>query len=362
MGFSWKNLPRPIVALSPMADMTDSAFCQSVRIVNERWGLGPVIAIPSPSTPPPLLPELVEGHGGSAQGITDRTVVFREMVSSEAVTRGSEKTLGMTDIHPAERPLVQQLFGSEPETMGEAARIIYEQHKPEAFDINMGCPVYKIVHNFNGAALMKDAPRAQAIIRAIKAAVPNVPVSVKIRTGWSDPRECLEFAPKLEEAGAELITVHGRTKLQGYSGSSNWEMIAEMKKRVSIPVLANGDAHTAQKVVDCLTATGCDGVLVARGALGNPWIFAQTDDLLNGRPMREVTLEERLRTIREHAKLHLQQYGEDGLVSFRKHLTWYFKGQHGAKELRGEMNKVSDMASLEAFLGVAEKLNAQYAE
>ncbi|TAK03778.1 tRNA dihydrouridine synthase DusB [Patescibacteria group bacterium] len=323
----WNSLPRPIVALSPMADMTDSAFCRIVK------------SMASP-------------------------VVFREMVSSEAVVRGNDKTLGMTGIHPAERPLVQQLFGSDPAVMAEAARVIYESHGPEAFDVNMGCPVYKIVHNFNGAALMKEPARAAAIVKAIREAVP-VPVSVKIRTGWSDPADCLAFAPVLEQAGAALITIHGRTKAQGYAGVSDWARIAEVKRLVSIPVLANGDAHTAPRVVEMLEATGADGAMVARGALGNPWIFAQADDLLAGRPPREVTTEERIRVVKAHARLHVEQYGdpstslrvglsqskpERGVHTFRKHLSWYFKGQRGAKLFREKLMRVSTLAELDAAL------------
>lgn len=316
----WNALPRPIVALSPMADMTDSAFCRAVRAVTD-----------------PVQPDRA------------RLVMFREMVSSEAVVRGNDKTLGMTDIHPSERPLVQQLFGSDPATMAEAARIIYEEHRPEAFDINMGCPVYKIVHNFNGAALMKEPERAAAIVKAIRAAVP-VPVSVKIRTGWSDPTDCLTFAPALEQAGAALLTVHGRTKAQGYAGVSDWARIAQVKKLVGIPVLANGDAHTAPRVVDILEATGCDGALVARGALGNPWIFAQTAELLAGRPLPEVAMDERIRVVKMHARLHVEQYGERGILTFRKHLSWYFKGQRGARLFREKLMQVATLADLDAAL------------
>jgi nifR3 family TIM-barrel protein len=327
----WKNLPRPIVALSPMADMTDSAFCRVVRAVTE----------------------------GATQ-----PVMFREMVSSEAVVRGNEKTLGMTDIHPIERTLVQQLFGSDPDTMANAARIIQEQHHPEGFDINMGCPVYKIVHNFNGAALMKDPERAAEIIRKMKAVV-SVPVSVKIRLGWSDPTECIAFAKAVEAAGASLITVHGRTKVQGYSGVADWNQVGLVKQAVSIPVLCNGDAHTAPRVLEALKISGCDGVLVARGALGNPWIFAQVDDLLKGRPMREVTLEERIRVVKMHAALHEEQYGdpstslrvglsqskpEGSMRTFRKHLSWYFKGQPGARHFREKLLQVSTISELSSIL------------
>lgn len=295
--------------------MTDSAFCRAVKEVT-----GPV-----------------------------DLVMFREMVSSEAVVRGSDKTLGMTDIHPAERPLVQQIFGSEPATMAEAARIIAEQHAPEGFDVNMGCPVYKIVHNFNGAALMKEPELAAKIVRAMKAVI-TVPLSIKIRLGWSDPTDCVEFAKVLEDAGADLITVHGRTKAQGYSGVADWDMIRRVKEAVSIPVLCNGDVHKAELAPKALEVSGCDGILIARGALGNPWIFAQIDDVLAGRPAREITTEERVRMVRRHLDLHVEQYGERGIVTFRKHLSWYFKGQPGAKQFREAMHTTSSRDELNRLL------------
>ncbi len=339
MKLDWQTLPRPIVALSPMADMTDSAFCRIVRRVSQF-----------DPEPPPERPESsgragVEGSRGSLAS----PVMFREMVSSEAVVRGSEKTLGMTDIHPDERPLVQQLFGSDPDVMAEAAAKIEAEHHPEGFDINMGCPVYKIVHNFNGAALMKEPALASEIVRKMKARI-SVPLSVKIRLGWSDPRECVEFARVLEDAGADLLTVHGRTKCQGYAGKSDWNMIGEVKKTVSIPVLCNGDIHSADLMPRALEVSGCDGVLIARGALGNPWIFAQMQQILAGNEPSPVSLDERLRVIRLHAARHVEQYGERSLVSFRKHLIWYFKGLPGAKTLRERLSGIKTMNDLETTL------------
>ncbi len=309
----WKTASRPLIVLSPMADMTDSAFC---RVVKECSG---------------------------------NPIVFREMVSSEAVVRGNDKTLGMTQIHPAERPLVQQIFGSDPYTMAESARIIEAQQHPEGFDINMGCPVYKIVHNFNGAALMREPELATKIIKAMKAAI-TVPLSIKIRLGWSDPNECLEFAKVLEDAGADLITVHGRTKCQGYAGKADWNKIAEVKKCVSIPVLANGDVHDPELVSHVLQVTGCDGILIARGALGNPWFFASTAKILAGEKLEPVSLNERIRVVLRHAQLHIEEYGEHGMVTFRKHLSWYFKGQRDSKIFREHLMRLTTLSELERAL------------
>lgn len=312
MEIDWKNEKRPIVALSPMADMTDSAFCRVVK------------SMASP-------------------------IVFREMVSSEAIVRGNDKTMGMAAIHDDERPLVQQIFGADPDTMAEAARIIDEKYHPEGIDINMGCPVYKLTSNFNGAALMKEPERATEMIKKMKAAI-SVPLSVKIRAGWEEHTECLEFSKIVEAAGADLITVHGRTKKQGYSGKSDWDMIAQMKKQVSIPVLANGDVFSEPLFFDALETTECDGVLIARGALGNPWIFKQIEERLAGKTPTEVTMKERIRVVKMHADLHAEQYGERGLVAFRKHLSWYFKGLPGAKQFREKLVRISTIDELRSIL------------
>ncbi|HRH23767.1 MAG TPA: tRNA-dihydrouridine synthase family protein [Candidatus Magasanikbacteria bacterium] len=327
---------KKILALSPMADMTDSAFCQIVRSI-----------------------------GGA-------DVVFREMVSAEALIRDNEKTLGMTDFVEGERPIVQQIFGSDPLTMAKAASIVMEHAGPEGIDINMGCPVYKITSNFNGCALMKDPKLAQNIIREIKRAIGDTPLSVKIRLGWTNRDDFKYFIPAIEEAGAQLITVHGRTKEQGYSGVSDWNLIAEAKKIATVPLLANGDIHKPKQVGEALEVTGADGVLIARGALGNPWFFKE---YLN--PDFSVSLEERVKVVLEHARLHMmhqsriramgkknkaegvsaEEIQQRSMPTFRKHLAWYFKNERigermeGAKELRMKLMKVETIEELEHILG-----------
>lgn len=311
---SWTDIARPIRALSPMADMTDSAFCRTVKLVDP-----------------------------------DGPVVFREMISAEAVVRGNDKTLEMASIHPDERPLVQQIFGSDPDTMAKAARIIERKYAPEGIDINMGCPVFKLVHSFNGAALMKEPERACEIVRRVKAVV-SVPVSVKIRTGWDDPHDCLDFSKRLEEAGADLLAVHGRTKKQGYSGQADWDMIGKVKQGVSIPVLANGDIHTAALTFKALEQTECDGVLIARGALGNPWIFSQIHEILHGKEPTTITIDERIRIIKQHLTFHIQQYGPRAVVTFRKHLTWYFRGIPDMKPFKLRMHTADTENTLNVVL------------
>jgi tRNA-dihydrouridine synthase B len=315
--YMWsKNIQHPILALSPMADMTDSPFCQVVRQI-----------------------------GGA-------DIVFREMVSSEALVRDNEKTLGMTDFVEAERPIVQQIFGADPETMAKAAEIVMKHSNPEGIDINMGCPVYKLTSNFNGAALMKDPELAASIVREIKKKIGDTSLSVKIRLGWDDPDTFKTFIPVIEKAGADLITIHGRTKVQGYAGASDWERIRQAKEIATVPLLANGDIHQPEQVWECLEQTGADGVLIARGALGNPWFFKSARSKNND----IISIKERIGVILEHARLHVAQYGERGIVTFRKHLSWYFKSTRfslpvpGIKEFRSELVRVNSIDELEKIL------------
>jgi len=310
-----------ILALSPMADMTDSAFCQTVRSI-----------------------------GGAH-------VVYREMVSAEAIVRENDKTMGMTDFVAAERPIVQQIFGSDPLTMARAAAIVMEHAGPEGIDINMGCPVYKITSNFNGCALMKEPERAAAIIREIKRAIGDTPLSAKIRLGWSNPDDFKEFIPVIEEAGVNMITMHGRTKAQGYSGTSDWKRLGEAKSIARVPFIANGDIHEPHQVKEVLDMSGADGVLIARGALGNPWFFKQVLD-----PSFDISIDERIRVVLMHATLHTEQYGERGMTTFRKHLAWYFKTNRmkqeipGIKELRMKLMRVLTYQELEACMREVKEL------
>ena len=331
MKLDWKTIPKPIIALSPMADMTDSAFCRAVKDVVSR-----------------VDDRLTEEQREQMNGI-GQPIVFREMVSAQAIVRGNNKTLNMTDIHPEERPLVQQIFGSEPDVMAEAARTILEQHAPEGIDINMGCPVYKLVHTFNGAALMKEPDLACEILRSVKATV-SVPVSVKIRAGWDDPTECLEFSKRLEEAGADLIAVHARTKKQGYAGQADWDLIREITEQVSIPVLANGDIHTSLLTFKALEQTQAAGVLIARGALGNPWIFSQIKEIMAGLEPTRISLKERVRVVKLHLDHHVDHYGHNGVKTFRKHLTWYFRGIAGMKPYKLRLHTADTKQIVHAVL------------
>lgn len=309
----WNTEKRPIVALAPMADMTDSAFCR----IAKRCGC---------------------------------RIVFREMVSAEALVRGSVKTLEMAKFHDEERPIVLQIFGSDPSVMSEATRMLDERYEPDAFDVNMGCPARKIAGNFNGASLMREPDRATDIVRAMKAATKK-PVSVKTRLGWSSPDEILDFAKAVEDSGADLLSVHGRTKAQGYSGRADWKTVGRAKEELSIPVLVNGDIFSADAARKAIDITGCDGMLVARGALGNPWIFRDIEDAFSGRGQEDVTRSERIGTVLEHARLHAELHGgQRPLSTFRKHLAWYFRGWPDGRRLRERLMLVETVEGLDDIL------------
>ncbi len=280
-------------------------------------------------------------------------LVFREMVSAEAIIRLNTKTLKMAAFDERERPVVQQIFGSGTHTMAEAARIIEERFHPDAIDINMGCPASKITSHFDGAALIKEPKRAAAIIRAVKEAV-AVPVSVKTRLGWKRDDECLEFVSVIADAGVDLISIHGRTKEQGYAGKADWDRVGEARQRVPhVPLLVNGDIVDAKTAKEAMERSGADGMLIGRGMLGNPWLARQIMTCL-GSDVSHLALyvsrEERIATVRDHARLQVAHYGEHGLVKLRKHLPWYFKGDSFSKELRPRLVRINTLTELDEIL------------
>jgi nifR3 family TIM-barrel protein len=287
-------------------------------------------------------------------------LMFREMVSSEAIVRLNPKTLKMATFDEVERPLVQQIFGSNPAVMAEAARIIEERFHPDAIDINMGCPVYNLISNFNGASLIRDPERAHAIVKAMKAAV-SVPVSVKTRLGWTNDTDCLEFVKVIEDAGADLISMHGRTREQGYSGVANWDRIGEARRNVpTTPFLVNGDITTIDRAKEAVEKSGADGVLIGRGLLGNPWFAKQVETFLTtGERIAPPTWEERTGTVLQHARIQMEHFGERGLVKLRKHLPWYFKGTPPEKSLKSILVRISTYQELEEALANATVQIAQ---
>ena len=294
-------------------------------------------------------------------GVTDRA--FRElcmsfgaayctseMVSAKGLIMSDRKTSALLEISAAERPMALQLFGYEPEVMAKAARIAAE-HSPAAIDINMGCPAPKIAGNRSGSALMKDPALCGRIVEAIAKAV-DIPVTVKIRKGWdSSSVNAVEVARACESAGASLIAVHGRTREQMYAPPADWEIIAAVKKAVSIPVIGNGDIYSAMDAMKMLEQTGCDLVMVGRGALGNPWIFREINSQYETeRPLPPPGIYERMTVMNRHIEKLCQYKGENvGMREARKHTAWYMKGIKGAAKLRvmcGALRELSDMREL----------------
>lgn len=282
-------------------------------------------------------------------GISDKTMrtlckeygadfTVTEMISAKAVYYKDKKTFSLASIGKNEHPCAIQIFGSEPETMAYAAEKLLE-FSPDAIDINMGCPVGKIVSNGEGSALMKNPSLAGKITEAVKKAA-TVPVTVKFRLGFDDEHiNCTEFARILEQSGADALCVHGRTKVQMYSGKANWDMIAKVKDTVKIPVFANGDVFSPENCTDILNVTHCDGVAIARGALGNPFIFKQIKELFKTGSYTEISDKERLTLAMRHVDMLVEDKGEyTGIREARKHLGWYTKGLYGSAEAREKIN------------------------
>ena len=274
-----------------------------------------------------------------------------EMVSAKAIYYNNRNTEGLLEIHPDEKPVSLQFFGSDPKIMSEMAKRIEE--RPFAIlDINMGCPVPKVVKNGEGSALMKNPKLVYEIVSAIVKAI-DKPVTVKIRKGFDDDHvNAVEIAKIIEEAGAAAVAVHGRTREQYYSGKADWDIIRQVKEAVSIPVIGNGDVTSPQKADELVKQTGCDGIMIARGAQGNPWIFSEMihweeTGELPPRPDKDEVREMMLR----HARLQLEYKGEfSGIREMRKHVAWYTKGLKGAARLREKVNAVESLEELENLL------------
>ena len=274
-----------------------------------------------------------------------------EMVSAKAIYYNNRNTESLLEIHPDEKPVSLQFFGSDPKIMSEMAKRIEE--RPFAIlDINMGCPVPKVVKNGEGSALMKNPKLVYEIVSAIVKAI-DKPVTVKIRKGFDDDHvNAVEIAKIIEEAGAAAVAVHGRTREQYYSGKADWDIIRQVKEAVSIPVIGNGDVTSPQKADELVKQTGCDGIMIARGAQGNPWIFSEMihweeTGELPPRPDKDEVREMMLR----HARLQLEYKGEfSGIREMRKHVAWYTKGLKGAARLREKVNALESLEELENLL------------
>ncbi|EMJ5762127.1 tRNA dihydrouridine synthase DusB [Clostridioides difficile] len=294
------------VFLSPMAGVTDLPF----RLICKEQGCG---------------------------------LLYTEMINGKALCYDDENTKKMLKIEEEEHPVAVQIFGSEPEFMGRAADIMND-YSNEILDINMGCPAPKVVKNGDGSALMKNPKLAEEVLRAV---VKNSkkPVTLKIRKGWDDNSvNAVEIAKIAEDCGISALAIHGRTREQFYTGKADWDIIAEIKKNLSIPVIGNGDVFTIEDSINMLDKTGCDAIMIGRGAQGNPWIFKRINHYMNtGEILPEPTLNEKISTAIKHLKLAVEEHGEYVAVrEMRKHIAWYLKGLRNSAKLRDEINKIED--------------------
>ncbi|MGB8658560.1 MAG: tRNA dihydrouridine synthase DusB [Candidatus Zixiibacteriota bacterium] len=265
-------------------------------------------------------------------------LVYTEMISAEGLMRGNTGSLRLLYFRDEERPIGVQIFGANPESMASACPSI-DRLKPDLIDLNFGCPVKKVVQKNGGAALLKDLRLLEKIVSAVTRSS-RLPVTVKTRSGWDQNNlVAVQVAKIAENYGASAVTVHPRTQKDGYSNRADWDLIAQVKKEVNIPVIGSGDIFSPEDAKEMLDHTGCDAVMIGRGALGNPWIFSRTNRFLeSGELLPEPSSEERMRVCLEHIALSVKEKGEyAGLITMRKHLIWYTKGMPRAKELRQQV-------------------------
>ena len=278
-------------------------------------------------------------------------LICTEMVSAKAISFHNKNTESLMEIDPLEHPVSLQLFGNEPELMAEVAKSI-EERPFDILDINMGCPVPKVVNNGEGSALLKDPELIGRIIKVVSGAVKK-PVTAKMRIGFEGyPVDPVEIAKIMEDSGAAAIAVHGRTRQQYYAGQADWETIRKIKEAVSIPVIGNGDVDSPEKAEALLKETGCDAVMIGRGVRGNPWIFRELNHyFLTGEKLSPPSIQEVREMILRHARMQIEKKGEfTGIREMRKHVAWYTAGMRHSAGLRRESNLIADYQDLEALL------------
>lgn len=280
------------------------------------------------------------------------SMMYTEMVNATGL-HYVKQLPKLMEVDPNERPISIQLFDCRPDFLAEAAQMAVAEGA-DTVDINMGCPVNKITKNGGGSSLLRQPEVAEAIVRSVVQAV-KVPVTVKTRIGWTDKEiTILDFAKRMEAAGAQMITVHGRTRSQGYTGPAKWEWIAKVKEILTIPVIANGDIFSVEAAVRCLEFTGADGVMASRGTLGYPFLVGEIDYFLKtGQERPKPTPIERLQCAREHLEMLWEYKGISGVRQARKHMTWYSKGFMGAADLRGKLSTMETAEQGTALIDAA---------
>lgn len=323
------------IALAPLAGVSDRAFRRVCRECGADFSVSEMVSAKALC------------YEQKSRKVTERSV-----------------TGTLASVMKDEMPMAVQLFGSEPQFLAEAARMLesndyngcVSEVPPAVIDINMGCPVRKIVSNGEGSALMKNIPLAADIVRAMTAAV-KLPVTVKIRAGWDkDSINAVEMARALEDAGAAMICVHARTREQMYEPRADWSVIADVKAAVKIPVFGNGDIFSAEDAERMKTLTGCDGVMVARGAMGNPWIFSEIIARREGVEYIPPTVKERFATAERQIEEMVREKGERiGIAEAKKHLAWYCKGIEGAAAARAEIMKAEDLNGIKEIINELSK-------
>lgn len=305
------------VILAPMAGVTDKAF----RLIAKSFGCG---------------------------------LLVTEMVSAKALHYKDKKTKKIMSIDPTEEPVALQIFGSDPSIMGEIADQL-NSHNHSILDINMGCPAPKIVKNGDGSALMKDINLANKVIESV-VKYSNKPVTVKIRTGWdAEHINAVEFSQMVEASGAKAIAVHGRTRDQFYSGEANWEIIREVKSKLNIPVIANGDVFTLNDAISIKEVTNADAIMIGRGAKGNPWLIKKVNHYFKtGEKLKAPSLKQRLEVLEKQFRYMNEFKGErQSVLEIRKHASWYLKGIKNAAIMR---NKVNQIQTKEAFYEIIDAI------
>jgi tRNA-dihydrouridine synthase B len=315
MRFPYPVTPEVPLFLAPMSGVSESPF----RLLCRRFGADAVVS---------------------------------EFISAVGLARGIERVIADGKFESAERPYGVQIYGADAAVMAQAADLVTEAFRPDFLDINFGCPVKKVVRNNGGSGCLKDMTLVQGIIRAVRAAT-DIPVTVKIRSGWDETsRDPVTIALRCQEAGAQALTLHARSRTQMFSGQANWDEIAQVVDALDIPVIGNGDIETPEDVLAMRRHTGCAGIMIARGSFGNPWIFGQGRDLLDGRTKRpDPPPQERFAVALEHARLALRLQGDTRktALEFRKHFGWYTRGVPGAAALRERLFQIESMAEAEAI-------------